>query len=136
MAHTDPDRPNPAPKILSRGVGWLISLGGLLFLAACPMEELPSDLGECPDGSSVSWADVRPVFADNCTRCHSSELVTPDDRSDATEGFDYDSPEGARSSAWLLWSQISSGRMPKDSEFSNDDDALLVWEWLSCDGPE
>ena len=134
MAHTDTEGPNPAPKILARAAGRLVSLGALLFLAACPSAELPSDLGECPDGSSVSWEQVQPVFAENCTRCHSSELVTPQERSDATEGFDFDSAEAARSSAWLVWSQISSGRMPNDAEF--DADALLVWEWLSCDGPE
>ena len=136
MAHTDTDGRNPAPKILPRGAGRLVSLGALVFLAACPSGELPSDLGECPDGSSFFWEDVQPVFAENCTRCHSSELVTPEERSNATEGFDFDSAGAAGSSAWLVWSQISSGRMPKDSEFTDDDDALRVWEWLSCDGPE
>lgn len=136
MRHTDTDGPTPAPMILPPCAGRLARLGALLLLAACPSEELPSDLGECPDGSSVSWEEVQPVFAENCTRCHSSELVTPEERSNATEGFDFDSAEAAGSSAWLVWSQISSGRMPKDSEFDDDEGALLVWEWLSCDGPD
>ncbi len=136
MAPTYEDEPARAGEVLSHARDRLVSLLGSLFLAGCPSGDLPSDLGECPDGSSVSWVDVQPVFAGNCTRCHASELVTSDERSDATEGFDYDSAEAARSSAWLVWSQISSGRMPKDAEFTTAEDALLVWEWLSCDGPE
>ena len=136
MGQTETDGPIRAPGILGDGTLRIVSFVGLLLLTGCPSGGLPTDLGECPDGSSVSWPDVEPVFAENCTRCHSSELVTPDARSNATEGFDFDSAEAARSSAWLVWSQISSERMPNDADFTSDDDALLVWEWLSCDGPE
>ncbi len=104
-------------------------------VAGCPTAELPADLGDCPDDSSVTWRDVEPVLADHCTRCHSSELVTPEERQDATEGVDFDTPEAARGQSWLAWSQVTTGRMPKDGGLA-DEDALILWEWWSCGGPE
>lgn len=61
--------------------------------------------------------------------------MTPEDRQDATVGVDFDTPEAARAPAWLAWSQIRSERMPKDGSLDAED-ALLLWEWWNCDGPE
>lgn len=105
------------------------------LVAACTSDVLPTDLGDCPEDGSLTWAAAGPVLAEHCADCHSSELLTPEDRQDATEGVDFDSAEGARAQDWLAWSQIRTGRMPKDGELSTED-ALLLWEWWSCGGPE
>ncbi|MEZ4320840.1 MAG: hypothetical protein R3F61_25410 [Myxococcota bacterium] len=96
---------------------------------------LPDDLGTCADGTALTWADVEPVFTPNCARCHASTLTGPD-RNGATVGVDFDAPETARNGAFLTWSQIYTEKMPKTGDLLSTDDALLIWEWLSCGGPE
>ncbi len=97
--------------------------------------ELPIELGDCADGTAVGWADVESIFTASCTSCHSTTL-TGDDRNGATEFFDYDTAEAAVNNSFLTWSMIYSGQMPKDLGALPDDERWLLWEWLSCGGPE
>lgn len=108
-------------------------VASLLLLGGCP-SGLPDSLGDCADGTELTWADAGPVFAEHCADCHSSTL-SGDARQGATEGVDFDTPDAARSPAFLAWSQIWTGAMP-EGDAMEDVDALLLWEWLSCDGPE
>lgn len=94
---------------------------------------LPVELGECPD-DSVLWEDVAPLFAESCAGCHSSELEGAD-RQGAAELVNYDTPEAAYQNDFLTWSTIWSGQMPPAGPL-DDADALLIWEWLSCGGPQ
>lgn len=110
-------------------------LSSLLALVACGPEPLPDTLGDCPDGNLVSWADVEAIFATNCARCHSSDL-TGDDRNDAAEYVDFDSADSARVNDFLTWSMIWSEQMPPDQAGMSEEEAWIVWEWLSCGGPE
>ena len=121
----------------------------LALLAACPgtdptttdsdsaaPEELPIELGDCADGTTLGWADVETIFADACTSCHSTALEG-EDRNGATEFFDYDTAEAAiASNSFLTWSVIYSGQMPKNEGPLPDDQRWLLWEWFSCGGPE
>jgi len=105
------------------------------LLAACPTEQLPADLGDCPDNSTMTWTVAEPLFAEHCAGCHSSQLITPAERQNATEGVNFDTAEGARAQDWLAWSQVRTGAMPQDGPLSPAD-ALLLWEWWSCGGPD
>lgn len=105
-----------------------------LLVLALPACNLPSDLGDCPSGSTVGWADVSPVFEAHCTECHSSER-TGSARQDAPASIDYDTVDAAGSGAALTWWQISDGSMPPDGGLDRDD-ALLIREWLACGGLE
>jgi len=121
----------------------------LMLLAACGGDDtttdsdsgttepvLPIELGDCADGTSLTWADVEALWADGCTSCHSTAL-TGADRNGATEFFDYDTAEAAiASNSFLTWSMIYSGQMPKNTGPLPDDQRWLLWEWLSCGGPE
>ena len=105
-------------------------LGTLLLvslLAAC-------DPGDCPEGSTVLWADVEPLFSDNCTACHSSEL-SGDEREEAPAGYDYDSVEAARAHPNWTWAEIKLGHMPPSGALP-EQDQQLIREWLACGGPE
>lgn len=99
----------------------------------CP-QELPDSLGDCADGTELAWSDVEPVFTAECTTCHASDLGVGD-RSGAPVGSDFDTPEAAISGSFLTWAQIQGGRMPPGGTLEYAD-GLLVWEWLSCGGPE
>lgn len=112
----------------------LALLGAGPMSAGCPVT-LPANLGDCADGTTLTWSEVEPIFAENCAGCHSSTL-SGDDRNGAPEDVDFDSPDWARDADWLTWSQIHSERMPDDGPMSSPEDALLVWEWLSCGGPD
>jgi len=105
-------------------------LGALLLfslLAAC-------DPGPCPEGSSVLWVDVEPLFTEYCTSCHSSELVG-DDRLDIPVAYDYDTAEESRSHPNWTWAEIKLGFMPPTVEMS-EQEQQLIREWLACGGPE
>ncbi|MCO4773209.1 MAG: hypothetical protein KDA24_24460 [Deltaproteobacteria bacterium] len=110
-----------------------VSLLLALPLVGCPVS-VPADLGDCPDGSTVTWTTVEPVFADNCTRCHSTSLVGSADRLSAPEDWDYDTADASVRDPDESWRRIYIENMPPDAEMS-DADKLLVWEWYSCDAP-
>ena len=114
---------------------------GLLFVIACTEgggkdtgDELPDVLGQCDSDQGITWADVQPIFQANCTECHSSELSVAD-RQDAPVGVDYDTAETARLNGDLTWQMIRYGMMPLYGDIPSED-AMLIWEWLNCGGPE
>ena len=90
---------------------------------------------ECPD-PLLTWADAGQAFADNCTRCHDSALVGAD-RNGAPESANYDSAAGVLSVGdALVWQRIHDGEMPPDADPVPQDEAEVIWAWLSCGGPE
>lgn len=97
--------------------------------------EVPEEIGECPDGSTVTSADVEAVLADNCTRCHSASL-TGDDRNGAPDEYNWDTAADVRAydADAFLWNRIYLGEMPEDADMA-DEDAYVLWEWLSCGSP-
>lgn len=104
-------------------------LVGLCFcslLAAC-------DPGDCPEGSTVVWADVEPLFTEHCVACHSTEL-TGAERLEAPEGYDYDTVEVAREHPNWTWAEVKLGHMPPDGALP-EQDQQLIREWLACGGP-
>lgn len=111
-----------------------VALVGAWLLGACE-PELPAELGDCPEDSTVGWAEASAVFEANCTRCHHSELEG-DDRNGAEELVNFDTREAASQNDFLVWSMIWPERMPPDADPMSEDEAWIVWEWLSCGGPE
>ena len=90
--------------------------------------------GECDADSMVVWSEVEPIFQSHCTACHASELEASD-RQGAPVGIDYDQAEHARLNSELTWQLIRTGQMPLQGTVPFED-AMMVWEWLSCGGPE
>jgi uncharacterized membrane protein len=95
----------------------------VLATAAC-------DPGDCPEGSTVSWTDVEPLFAEHCISCHSSEL-SGDDRVEAPENYNYDTMEAAQAHPNWTWAEIKLGHMPPTDPLSEEEQEL-VREWLAC----
>lgn len=91
------------------------------------------DPGPCPPDSSVTWADVEPIFSEHCTSCHSSSL-TGDARDDAPVDYDYGTAEESRAHPNWTWAEITLGHMPPSEELA-EEDQQLIREWLACGGP-
>ena len=108
---------------------------GLSTLPGCPPGQFPAELGDCPDGSTVTWDDALPVFEANCNRCHAATLVGAQ-RQAATEGWDYDTRADALRDPDESWFRTYSDNMPSDANFTPESDKGILWEWYSCDGPE
>jgi uncharacterized membrane protein len=111
-----------------RGVLWLavVVLG-----SGCPPEELPSTLGDCAEGTELTWEQTKVVLDAHCTRCHSSALGEGE-RNDAPLLMNFDTEEDVFAHAYASWPQIWIGRMPKDTGPMPYDDAMILWEWFSC----
>ena len=97
-------------------------------------EALPDSLGRCAPDNPVVWLDVEPVFSEHCTECHSSELEDAL-RQGAPVGIDYDTAESSRLNSDRSWQMIVTEQMPLQNPVPTEE-ALLVWSWLSCGGPE
>ena len=111
---------------MHRHLGFGLLMGLLASTAAC-------DPGECPDDSSVSWTDVEPVFSEDCTSCHASDLVG-DDWNGAPVDYDYDSSEAAAAHPNWTWAEITLGHMPPSGALPESEQELIR-EWLACGGP-
>ncbi len=114
-------------------------LASLPLLLALPVTgcstEAPADLDDCPEGSTVTWATVEPVFTAHCANCHSSTLTTSAERQSAPSGWDYDTAASSMRDPDESWRRIYIDNMPPTGPLE-ESDKLLIWEWYSCDGPE
>lgn len=124
----------------TRSLCLLLSVLLTTLVSACGGGGLPNALTDCPDGSTVTWAEAGPLFASNCTTCHSVDKSGPD-RTGAEEGVDYDNADVAYNSpattADRSWYRIYDASMPPGVDARvPDDEALIIHEWLSCGGPE
>ena len=105
----------------------LLILGLFSCFTAC-------DPGDCPEGSTVGWADVEPLFTEHCVACHSSTL-SGDERLDAPVGYGYDTIEVARAHPNWTWAEVKLGHMPPSGALGEQDQELIR-AWLACGGPE
>ena len=128
--------PSSPPVIRLMSIGFV----GLLVLACtndAPLdsaETLPDSLGRCNPDNSLIWSDVEPLFGEHCTDCHSSDKHGSL-RQGAPTGIDYNAAEFARLNSDRTWHMIVTEQMPSQDPMPYDD-AFLIWEWLSCGGPE
>ncbi len=97
-------------------------------------ESLPNSLGRCDEEIMPNWADVQDIFEAHCNECHSSDKEESM-RKGAPVAINYDSAESARLNSDLTWQMIATDRMPIQ-ETMPFEEAYLVWNWLSCGGPE
>ena len=112
-----------------------------LFIQGCNGGEpsdtamtLPDLLGQCETTEMVLWSDVEPVFESHCTGCHAPTLEG-DERQGAPVSIDYDQPDTARLNGELTWQLVRSGQMPVQGVVPFDE-AMVIWDWLNCGGPE
>lgn len=90
---------------------------------------------DCVD-ATLAYADVEPVFTDNCTRCHDSAL-SGGDRNGAPAGANYDTAAGVRAvGVDTVWSRLWVDEMPLGAAPVPTADKVLLYDWLSCDGPD
>lgn len=105
----------------------------LLLLLAVPL--LPAcSVGDCPDGSTVDWAEVSVLFDEHCISCHSTSL-TGADRQNAPAGYDYDTYDVAIEHPTMSWTEVKLGHMPPSGALS-DADKETIRAWYACETPE
>ena len=125
--------------MMIRSLCSLVALLTLVLLTACGSGGLPASLGDCPDDSTVTWAQAGTIFSSNCVSCHSIEN-TGAERVGAKENVDYDNADVAFNSSGATpqdtWASIYADEMPPGDATLSDADALVIHEWLSCGGPE
>ena len=107
----------------------------VLLIAGCKGED---DVGmECPDDSFLTYENFgEPFMLTWCTPCHSSYLVTEEERQEATEGVNLDSYEGVQShSDYIQIFAVETDEMPPAGGPSDEERDLLA-EWIACEMPE
>jgi len=112
----------------------LLVLLSSLAIAGCPVE-VPAELDDCADGTSLTFTDASAVFDQYCTHCHSSALASATERQSATLGWDYDTAAAAQRDPDETWRRIYTENMPNDAEM-DDSSKLVLHEWYSCGAPE
>lgn len=114
---------------MMRGGGSIVALG----LVACSgaTGELPSELGDCAEGTELVWVDAQAVLGAHCTRCH-AEGLAEGERGGAPLLVNLDSEQAATLQAFAGWAQVWGGDMPTDAAPVGEAEAWILWEWWSC----
>lgn len=91
----------------------------------------------CPDDSFLTYANFgAPFFAEYCTGCHSSQIPA-DMRQDAPPGIDFETLDGVRAHADLIYLRAADGNAMMPPVGGPAEEArVLLGEWLACDAPE
>ena len=103
----------------------------------------PPDVGEtladraCPGDSFLTYGNFgAPFFAEYCTGCHSSQIPA-DMRQDAPPGVDFETLDGVRSHADLIYLLAADGNaMMPPVGGPAEETRVLLGEWLGCGAPE
>ena len=106
----------------------------ILLLTACKEAEEPMD---CPEDSFVTYENfTQPFMMTWCTPCHSSYLLTEEDRQEATEGVDFNTYDDVvKHSEYIQIFAVDTDAMPPAGGPSDDERDLLA-EWIACGMPE
>jgi len=91
----------------------------------------------CPDDSFLTYGNFgAPLFAEFCTGCHSSQIPA-DMRQDAPPGVDFETLDGIRDHAELIYLLAADGySMMPPAGGPAEEARLLLGEWLACGAPE
>lgn len=106
-------------------------------------DDAPPEVGEnlddrsCPDESFLTYGNFgAPFFAEFCTGCHSSQIPA-DMRQDAPAGVDFETLDGIRSHAALIYVIAADGNAIMPPVGGPAEEArVLLGEWLACGAPE
>lgn len=114
----------------------------LILAPACggPEEGTPTG-AECPEGSTLTWANFGQEFMTTyCTRCHATTL-TGSARQGAPGDHNFDAPELVREqSEHIDWSAAAgpdavNTDMPIGAPTPTEDERRKLGEWLACGAP-
>jgi len=94
----------------------------------------------CPSGSTLTYDTFGRTFMETyCVRCHSSSLVGPTARSNAPDGFNFDSLVSIRLVEARIDEMAAAGPtrtnefMPIGTPQPTTDGRRQLGEWLACD---
>ena len=105
------------------------ALFSLVFAVACGTEEDPID--NTPD-SGVTYADVEPILAANCTNCHG---VTPSNGA-PTSFASYADASSRIAGIMRRGVDGDPGPMPPSGLTLTDDDVEILLDWQAAGTPE
>lgn len=95
------------------------------------------ELTDCPD-ASLTYAHVAPAFETHCASCHHSSLSGAD-RNGTPATANWDDPAAIRAKIDVMWGFVFTGFMPlgaPDFLAESPEDALLIYDYLSCGAPD
>src|SRR5690242_7090343 len=85
-----------------------------------------------PIEDEITYAEVAPLFAEHCVRCHAASKSRVGDRHGAPKGVDFVSYEAAIAHAESADAQVASGQMPNDAPGKmTDAESCLIAAWIS-----
>ena len=94
----------------------------------------------CPTGSTLTYeVFAQQFFEDYCTRCHSTENSTPDERHGAPGGYNWDDYDSIALHAAQIDNVAAAGPrrtntfMPPDEPRPATAEREQLGEWLACE---
>ncbi len=114
---------HPFPKARTA----VLAAGAVLAAAAAGCGKTSSS---GPSSGTVTYAQVAPIFAANCTRCHSSTLAGGA-RAGAPASVNYDTYRSASTWASAGLAAVQSGLMPVDNPGAvSDAETCTLQAWV------
>jgi hypothetical protein len=104
----------------------------LCVLVACGPDSVfgPPTESVCPPSSTLTYTNFgQPFMVQYCTRCHSSELITPEERMILPVADHIDETTAAGPAA-------TNKGMPPDKPFPTLEERKQLGEWIACGMPE
>lgn len=104
----------------------------LSFSSACQIQADPS-LAPCPEKEAPTWAQVQPIFASYCHRCHHSAVQGPQ-RGGAPRHSNFDDAAAVdRALVRIYWrSAHDRHSMPPSPPSPTAAQRKLLGDYLSC----
>ena len=124
----------------------MVRVLALAMLVACSTETVPV-LGPktgstCPPSSTLTYANFGQAFMDHyCTKCHSTELKTHEERMGAPVYHDFNLQEKVQDFADHIDRSSAAGpdsintSMPEDDPKPTLAERYMLGEWLACGAP-
>jgi hypothetical protein len=102
----------------------------------CPILTDPVDVVGAPPNGDTLADFVRPFVQQYCLRCHSSALMTPEDRHGAPMSFNWDTEAGIRMELPRIRNAVGvANYMPLNNPMPSCDERRRLVRWIDIGAP-
>jgi uncharacterized membrane protein len=97
------------------------------LLAGCGKDPIKCE----PTSETVTYVQVKPIFDAVCTNCHSTTLVTSDERDDAPKDINFNTYADAVADGEDGAKEVIDRKMPSDDpDKITKEEACLIKAWV------